>query len=1160
VTGAATDPRRAAGARQRAALDPAASVWVQASAGTGKTKVLVDRVLALLLAGAPPQRIRCLTFTKAAAAEMKNRLLRALADWATLPGAALTERLFELLGRRPTPEQEQEAARLFARVLDAPGGLQIQTIHAFCQGLLARFPLEAGVSPRFRLAEERTAAELLAEARADLYAEAELPGRELELRAALEHVLLAGGETRLDQLTAAILQQRAAFERALAGRGVVGVVAVAEAACELAAGETRERLLATALAEPALKAGPLRALCQLMAGGLTSDAEVAGDMAPLLAAAPGERARLYEAYRGAFLTNEGTVRKKLPTKKLAAAAPDLAALFLAEGERLVALEARLAAVDLVADCRALFTLAERLLALYRQRKAAQGLLDYADLIQKTAQLLDQPGQAAWVLYKLDEGIEHLLIDEAQDTSPEQWQVVKQLTAEFHAGQGAHEDRAQGERASLARTVFAVGDAKQSIFRFQGADPAGFKAAAAHYRARAEAVNQRFLPVPLSHSFRSVAAVLRAVDRIFALPAAQAGVAAPEAPVSHAATRLGHAGRVELWPLLQAAPRDPPDPWALPLEQREGQDPVAALAQSLADTLAGWFAATPESLAPESPAWLASKGRPVAPGDVLILVRTRGPLFHALTRALKRRGVAVAGVDRMVLPQQTAVRDLLALGRFLLLPDDDLSLAEVLKGPLGGLDDDDLIGLASGRGEGEGRLSLWRALGERRGLKPAWQELRQRLERLLAQADFVPPYELFAGLLAAGEGRRRWLGRLGEEAADPLDEFLAQALAYERDHAPSLQGFLAWLEQGQLEVKRDLEASGQAVRIMTVHGAKGLQAPIVFLPDTTGLPKPGGALLPDPERRLVLRGGAQLRAVPFAERLRQGEERAIAEEYRRLLYVALTRAEDRLYICGALRTRTLSAECWYALAARALLGLDESAVLALPEPRVVEQEAQSAPPEAPPARPPAPAAAALGDWRRRPPPPEPSPPRPLSPSRPEGAEAPVLSPLAGDAGRWRRGLLIHRLLQSLPALPPEQREGAARRFLAEPAQELGAATVAAWTAEVLAVLALPEAAPLFGPRSQAEVPIVGSAGGTRIAGRLDRLAVTEEAVWLVDYKTNRPPPLAEDAVPEQYLRQLAAYGALLGELYKGKEIKAFLLWTDGPRLMRISAERLARWAP
>ncbi len=1147
------DPRTDASQRQRLALDPTATVWVQASAGTGKTKVLVDRVLSLLLAGGEPQRIRCLTFTKAAAAEMKNRLLQALADWATLPGAELTQRLYDLLGRPPTAEEEQAAARLFARVLDAPGGLQIQTIHAFCQGLLARFPLEAGISPRFTLVEERSAAELMAAARADLLAEAELPGREADLRWALEQLLLAGGETTLAKLADAMVQKRAWFERCLAGRSVVGAVAVVEHAAGLAPGETRESLLAAALAEPALRAGPLRALCQLMAGGLDSDRKVADGMAGLLAAEAGKRPHHYEDWRGAFLTNDGTVRKKLPTKKLAGAAPMLAALFLEEGERLLLLEQRLAAADLVEDCRALFTVAERLLDFYQQRKAALGGLDYADLIAATARLLGQPGRAAWVLYKLDEGIEHLLIDEAQDTSAEQWQVVRQLTAEFHAGEGAHEDK-----GGAVRTVFAVGDGKQSIYRFQGADPAGFRDAATHFRERVEAVRQAFRAVPLSHSFRSVEAVLQAVDRVFALPAAQDGVATPGEAVVHAATRLGQAGRVEIWPLVQPPNVDPPLPWAPPVTRRSLVDPAVALAESLAQTLAGWFAADPATLGPDHPAWLDSKARPVAPGDVLILVRRRNALFHALARALKRQGVPVAGVDRMVLPEQTAVRDLLSLGRFLLLPDDDLSLAEVMKGPLGGLDDDDLMALAAQR-EGQ---SLWQALAARQGLKPAYDALRQRLEALLAQVDFVPPYELFAGLLGAGEGRRRWLGRLGEEAADPLDEFLAQALAYERDHAPSLQGFLAWLEQGALEVKRDLEAGGPAVRIMTVHGAKGLQAPIVFLPDTTQPAKAQDSLLEDPRHALVLRSSGLLKAVPFAAQVQGANEAATAQEYRRLLYVALTRAEDRLYLCGYLGGKALSPDSWYALAAKALAGLEADQAQALSEILAPVAAPQSAAPERPrlaarPTAPPPP----LADFAARPPPPEPTPPRPLAPSRPSGEEPPGLSPLAeSEGGRWRRGLLLHRLLQSLPELPAARRAAAARRFLSEPAQGLDPATVAAWTAEILAVMELPEAAPLFGPDSRAEVPIVGRVGGQRIAGRLDRLAVTAEAVWLADYKTNRPPPASEDAVPEQYLRQLAAYGALLAEIYKGKEIKSFLLWTDGPRLMQISPDRLAPWVP
>ncbi len=1146
------DPRVAASQRQRLALDPAATVWVQASAGTGKTKVLVDRVLALLLAGAAPQRIRCLTFTKAAAAEMKNRLLRALSDWATEPAETLNRRLFDMLDRQPTAEEQRRAAQLFARVLDAPGGLQIQTIHAFCQGLLARFPLEAGVSPRFTLIEERSAAELMAAARADLLTEAELPGRALDLRWALEQMLLAGGETSLAALCDAIVAKRAWFDRCLS-RGTVGAVAVVEAAAGLAPGETRAALLANALAEPALRVEPLRALVSLLAGGSVSDQKAARAIAPLLAADPAERPTHFDDYAPGFLTGEGEPRKTVPTKKLATAAPPLAALFQDEAARLVALRSRLAAADLVEDCRALFTLAEQLLRLYDARKKAIGGLDYADLIAKTAALLADPGRAAWVLYKLDEGIDHLLIDEAQDTSAEQWQVVRQLTAEFHAGLGAHED--QDPRV---RTVFAVGDGKQSIYRFQGADPAGFAAAAGHFRTRVEAVSQSFRTVPLSHSFRSVEAVLEAVDRVFALPAAQDGVVPPGESVRHAATRLGQAGRVEIWPLVQPPPLDPPEPWAPPLTRRSLLDPAVALAERIAGTLAGWFAADPAAVKPGHPAWLDSKARRATPGDVLILVRRRNALFHALARALKRVGVPVAGVDRMVLPDQTAVRDLLALGRFLLLPEDDLSLAEVLKGPLCGLDDDDLIALAAERGTGQ---RLWPALGVRQDLKPAYGAARLLLEGLLAEADFVPPYELFARLLGAGEGRRRWLGRLGEEAADPLDEFLAQALAYERDHPPSLQGFLAWLEQGRLEVKRDLESGGPAVRIMTVHGAKGLQAPIVFLPDTTQPATAQDSLLQDERQALVLRSSALLKAVPFAARIKAANEAATAQEYRRLFYVAMTRAEDRLYLCGHFAGRTLPEASWYALAARALADLDAGQAQALNEVLVPIERPQTAEPEAPrqPALP-VPPAPTLDDVLTRPPPAEPDPPRPLAPSRPTQEDPPSLSPLAGDQGRWQRGRLLHRLLQTLPDLPPDRRAAAARRFLAQPAHGLDEATVAAWTAEILAVLALPAAAALFGPRSRAEVPVAGLVGNTRISGRLDRIAVTDDAVWLCDYKTNRPPPAAEDAVPEQYLRQLASYGALLAEIYKGKEINSFLLWTDGPRLMQISAERLAPWAP
>ncbi len=562
-------------------------------------------------------------------------------------------------------------------------------------------------------------------------------------------------------------------------------------------------------------------------------------------------------------------------------------------------------------------LAAAVLGRYRRAQEARAALDYDDLIERTARLLADPERAAWVLYKLDGGLDHLLIDEAQDTSPAQWQVVRALTTEFYAGAGAHE-----ERSPAPRTVFAVGDVKQSIFRFQGADPAGFLAAQRRFAEQAAAAEQAFGTVALTHSFRSVEAVLAAVDLTFAPPEMREGLVEGGRPISHRVTRLGEGGLVELWPLVEPPDATPEAPWTAPLERSPQQAPTVRLAEIVALTLRRWLQAAEGSLGPGHPGWLDSKGRPLAAGDILILVRRRDPLFWALVRQLKKHGIPVSGVDRMVLNEQQAVRDLIALGRFLLLPADDLTLAVVLKGPLFGLDDDDLIALACGR---DG--SLWQALGERRGLKPAYADAHRRLEALLAEADYRPPFEFFGELLAAGGARRQWLARLGEEASDPLDEFLAQALVYEREHAPSLEGFLDWLERGELQVKRDLESGGGAVRIMTVHGAKGLQAPVVLLPDSTQPAAAQESYLEDRGRHLLLPWTADTKMTALGRDLIQAEQQAVAQEYRRLLYVAMTRAEDRLYVMGIGKGagKDVDAASWYACVRRAL----ESAAQSVP---------------------------------------------------------------------------------------------------------------------------------------------------------------------------------------------------------------------------------------
>jgi ATP-dependent helicase/nuclease subunit A len=1150
---------------QRPAADPAASVWVSASAGTGKTKVLTDRVLRLLLQGTAPQRILCLTFTKAAAAEMSNRIAERLGQWAVRDDAELSKSLTELTGHRPDGEQMTAARRLFARVLDAPGGLAIQTIHGFCQSLLRRFPIEAGVAPHFAVMDERSAAEMLAEAQARVLQAARAED-DPALAAALAAVTRHVNEDDFAGLMRELTAERGRLEQAIqASGGLDGLIAATHRLLGVAPGTRDEDIRAAAAAETAFDGAALRRAAAALAQGSKTDVERGAAIARWLAA-PDERAALFDGYVLAFLTADGAPRKTLitkPTQKFDAGADDA---LKAEAVRLSAVEARRRAALVAAATAALLTLGYALLAAYRREKQKGVLLDYDDLILAARDLLHRPGIAPWVLYKLDGGIDHILIDEAQDTNPEQWQVVEALAAEFFAGTGA---RGPDEQ----RTVFAVGDAKQSIFSFQRADPAAFERMRRHFAQRVPAAGAVWREVPLDVSFRSANAVLAAVDAVFARSPARDGVAAGDLAIRHEAFRTGQAGLVELWPPAVPRARDMVPAWQPPVAASAAQAPAARLARLIALKIQGWIAGRD---------MLESKGRPIRAGDVMILVRRRGSFMGEVVRALKGLGVPVAGVDRMVLTDQLAVMDLTALGQFLLLPDDDLTLATVLKGPLIGLSEERLFELAHGR-----IGTLWSALRDRAHENPEFARAEEYLSLLLARADYAPPYELYARVLGAGRGRQRILARLGPEAADPLDEFLNAALLYQRAHAPSLQGFLHWLGAAAEEVKRDLE-QGQRdeVRVMTVHGAKGLQAPIVILPDTMQKPHKLPRLLwpaaEAGEPPILLWPPLTVHDDPVARAARQAERDKRDREYRRLLYVAMTRAEDRLYVCGWETYNATPIDCWYRLIAAGLDGLaapadfDFSAAfpgaganawagsgLRLARP----QEARAEPERLIPAA--ASSDGAVPDWLFVPPLPEPDPPKPLAPSRPAGDEPAVRPPFAedgaedgaGDSGRrFRRGLILHRLLQALPDLPANQRAEAGRRFLARPVHGLDESARAALLAEALAVLDDPAAAALFGPDSRAEVPVVGRLGRIVVAGQIDRIAITADRVLLVDYKTARTAPAAGEDPPAMYLRQMALYRALLSRIYTSKSIDCYILWTAAPSLVRLEAGLLDRHLP
>ncbi len=1137
---------------QRRAADPQASVWVGASAGTGKTKVLTDRVLRLLLAGTPPDRLLCLTFTKAAAAEMANRIAERLAGWATLSDTALEDSLAELTGSgRPNSDERDAARRLFARVLDTPGGLSIQTIHSFCQSLLRRFPIEAGLPPQFEVLDDRGAAEIMAEARATV------------LRAALAEPSSPLGQARagvtrwvqsdeFDALLNTLSTERARLSALFDHHGgLEGLAQAVYTTLEAEPDTSPETLLLAACADSAFAVLDLRAACRALFEGSATDKTRAQSLADWLQASPDLRARGWEAYIKVFFTDENSIRKTLGTKAAVKHYPGLLDTLTREAERLQQVQTRIKAATTAANTVAVLRLAGEILGHYAERKRRAALLDYDDLIAQAVALLERSDMAAWVLFKLDGGIDHILVDEAQDTNPDQWRVVRLLADEFFSGDSA--------RLGQPRTVFAVGDDKQSIYSFQRADPAEFHRMRGYFQHRVEQAERVWRHLPLNISFRSTSTVLAAVDAVFNHPQARDGVLFElTASIEHRAFRRGHAGRVEIWPTIAPVEAEQPDPWAPALTQAgtSPQSPLDRLAGIIAATVADWLA---------KGEMLPSRGRPIHPGDILILVRRRNALVEALVAAFTRLGVPVAGVDRIVLTESIAVMDMLALADFLLLPDDDLTLATVLKGPLIGLDDEQLRLLAHGRNR-----RLWPTLvAKAQSGDSRLAEITAYLGDLIGRVDFEPPYELLARVLAAPcpadqlSGRRAFGQALGAEAQEPLDELLTLALTFQRTHAPALQSFVAWLRTGQAEVKRELEgAAAGLVRIMTVHGSKGLQAPIVFLPDTTQVPTQTPRLFwPDSPRGVPLWvPRAELHGPISTDRL-EAAKLARDREYRRLLYVAMTRAEDRLYICGAETKKARPDTSWYSLISSALAPLAEPSSFDFTEldPQLgwagdglmvrAEQVAaaktdtprQAAQPVAP-----------LPDWALARPQAEPSPSKPLAPSRPDAPEPAVQSPLTGgDGARFRRGTITHRLLQSLPDLAPERWPEAAQTFLARPVHGLSPSQQAEILTETLAVLHHPDFAPIFGPGSRAEVPVTGIIGNRVLSGQIDRLLVRPDSVLIVDFKTNRPPPQRVEDVAPDYLMQLALYRQTLAEIYPDRPIRAALLWTDGPLLMEIA---------
>jgi ATP-dependent helicase/nuclease subunit A len=1141
---------------QALAADPRLSAFVTANAGSGKTKTLIDRVARLLLAGAEPATILCVTYTKAAAAEMQRRLFEVLGEWSIWPDARLAATLQALEGRRYEGRELSEARSLFAKALETPGGLKIQTIHAFCEKLLRRFPLEAGVSPAFRVVDDAAASALAAGARGlvanhVLATEGEIADAYARLSVALD---FGSFESMFGEFEARRGALKAFFDRE---GGLDGIRGWVWRTVDIARGTTPDSLAAEAMGrlDRALwrEAGEV-----LRLGGVTDQ-----KCAEQIAAVAEDAAATFEQSLVPFFTEKGEGEPaKWVAKTSGLKGKDvLRSALLMEQARLSEARDRMRAAQIAQDSIDALTLAAAYLEAYRVEKTAAGALDFADLIEKACHLLRDRPAAAWVLYKLDGGIDHILLDEAQDTAPDQWTIVDALTGEFFAGAGVGgQDRARG--------MFVVGDEKQSIYSFQGAQPEQLLQKYAFHHARATSAGFTFERVDLLTSWRSTPQVLKFVDAVFAPPdlagAIQPGVAGSVVEHKVAPPRAGHAGCVDIWELEVERPGAERDAWEAPLDVEREDSANRRLARRIAAEIRGLIDRGEAVWDKAGKRWRAAHA-----GDVLILVRRRKALFEEILRALKQAGLPVAGADRLALSGHIIFDDLLALARFALFPADELNLAALLKSPFCGLDDEALYALAHGRD----RENLWRRLERRAEERDDWRAAQAFLAGLLEAGRSRRPFEFYVRALGVADSqgrsmRRRLLERLGGEAEDALDEFLNQVLAAEGRGVHGLERLAAELERLDIVVKREMEAERAEVRVMTAHGAKGLEAPIVFLPETTLTQTQRGSPLlpvtrPDGDGFLWC-ASATRDCPPTATARTERSSREEAEAFR-LLYVALTRARDRLVLCGRISHRIDPSKLkgWWGAVRDALAaeGLDgpvrelETAHGAVrrygedPEIREAETVTSAIPTPLPSWSGIAPPAEAFARY--------------ASPSDlGEDAHVAAASPLAtrGGLGRFRRGDLIHRLLQLLPDLTPDQRAAGATALLAREA-DLTEVQRAEMAAAALSVLNDPLFAEVFGPGSRAEVAIAGTGAalppGLKISGRIDRLVVLPDRVLVADFKTNRPSPdRIEDADPA-YLRQMALYAGVLAEVFSGRRIEAAIVWTDGPKLMPVPENLIAR---
>ncbi len=1102
-------------ANQELASNPSISVWVSASAGTGKTKVLTDRVLRLLLKGVKPCKIMCLTFTKAAASEMSNRVYNELGKWVLMSDEELKNTIVKISGQYDD-DLFLRARRLLALVLDDSNGLKIQTIHAFSQELVSKFPLESGIPPHFQVIQDDDAVQLMSSIIDRFVSEINiLP---IELKTSLLNIIEYASEGKFLEVINKFLSNHDIVSHILKD-GLENAINLIYKKFSIDKDITLEQLVA----QDNVLDNELRAIIKIaVEKGSQANQKIADKMSAYLAGTSQQRIDRFNEYKSCFVTGEGHKKESIFIKKVQDALGEKISFLLREQERVIEIDDKIKSINIVNKTKDLFLVGAEILQRYKKAKQLSARVDFSDLIHAAADILKNEDIKSWVEYKLNGGIEHLLVDEAQDTSPDQWQVIEALAQEFYS-------------ASKDCTLFVVGDEKQSIYSFQGADPKVFGKMQDYFSYKISSAQKNWHAISLDRSFRSTKAVLELVDNIFNKPELRDAVSFDSEQISHAVHRIGHGGRVELWPLVETEEKEELQAWPMPVVQKTVKDSESDLAKEIAETIKTWLV---------EKRCLASKSRPVKAGDIMILVQTRKGLVDYLVKYLKLYDVPVAGSDRIMLNDHLAIMDIMSLCKFLLLPHDDLNLAILLKTPLIGLSEENLFKLCYNRQP----QSLWQQLIINKDSHDII-EIYNYLNDLLCQAKQLSIFELLNLIIEIKNGRNKLIARLGEQVNDPLDELLNLALEFEQNYTSSLQHFVDFMDKGEISIKRDLEHGIDKVRIMTVHGSKGLQAPIVFMPDTLRKPDTKNSFLinKDLENIEIFWSSSAKEDNKYCANIRSYNKANQFKEYYRLLYVALTRAEDELYICGD-NSNSAPEDCWYSIIKSSLLNIgkqeggkyvyeceqtiknnyldnsNQDKVIICKSGNIDSEFIFKS----------------------------------LAEEKVEESIAPSLIEQSDndkeiDNLAIERGNIIHKLFEIIPNIAKDKQVNWISNYLSKFEKIISKNDASNIKANLIEILNDPKFARVFSNDGVSEIPIRGSYQGKIVSGRIDRLVILEDKVLVIDYKTSSIILDGDYKVPSKYLMQMRIYKKVLEQIYPDKLIETAILWTNVPLLQLLHVD-------